>query len=369
MKFATLFSGIGAPECAWKSFGWECLFQAEIEKFPSQVLKARFPGVENLGDVTKINEHETFKKSIRELDILVFGSPCQSFSIAGKRLGLDDPRGHLVLHSLKIVDGLKPKWFIFENVPGLLSSDEGRDFGTFLRVVEKIGYSCAWRILDAQFYGVAQQRRRLFLVGYLGDWRPPAAVLFEPESLRGNTPEGRKTGAEIAGCLEARASTGGYDPGAHGASSGHLIVMAHGAGGAEIMENKSPALTCVHDGPPIVANTVTSTYGRNKGIQAGKTPGIVNAIVGNASIRRLTPLECERLQGFPDNWTRIAWRGKSEAECPDGPRYKAIGNSMAVPVLRWIGSRIQIWEDFEKQVNEANAKSEQEYARRLAVNH
>src|SRR6185312_2602496 len=199
MKGATLFSGIGAPEqsAAWVDWRWA----AEIDPFASAVHAARFPGFVNLGDVTRIDSD-----AVEPVDLIVFGSPCQSFSVAGKRLGLADPQGNLALVALRLIGRLRPKWMVFENVPGLLSSDGGRDFGAFLGLLGECGYGFAYRILDAQFAGVPQRRRRVFVVGCLGDWRSAAAVLLEPESLRGDSPPSREKGQRIArpiaGCLE-----------------------------------------------------------------------------------------------------------------------------------------------------------------------
>jgi len=204
MRGGTLFSGIGAPEIAMPWVDWR--WHAEIEKFPAAVHAARF-GTESLGDVTKTD----WRKISREapIDLLVFGSPCQSFSVAGKRLGLDDPRGNLALVALGVAEKLRPDWLVFENVPGLLSSDNGRDFGAFLWLLEQCGYGWAYRVLDAQFAGVPQRRRRIFLVGHLGDWRRAAAVLFEPESLRWDTAPRREAGERVAGSIAARTKGGG----------------------------------------------------------------------------------------------------------------------------------------------------------------
>lgn len=280
MKFLSVCSGIEAASVAWLPLGFEALAVSEIDKFPSAVLAHHYPTVPNLGDMTLASNWSSY-----EPDILVGGTPCQSFSVAGLRKGLADPRGNLMLTYLAIADRYQPEWVVWENVPGVLSSGSGRDFGTFLGALGQIGYGWAYRILDAQFFGVPQRRRRVFVIGHLGDWRPAAAVLLEREGLRGDPAPRRGSGAQVAGTLEARAGTGGYDPGAHGAASGHMI-----------------------------------------------------ASTGN--VRRLTPRECERLQGFPDDYTLIPFtHGKPAA---DGPRYKALGNSMAVPVMRWIGERIQL---------------------------
>jgi DNA (cytosine-5)-methyltransferase 1 len=171
---------------------------AEIDPFAGAVHAARFPGVPNLGDVNQIEPD-----AVEPVELVVFGSPCQSFSVAGRRLGLDDPRGNLALVALRLVGKLRPRWLVFENVPGLLSSDEGRDFGAFLGLLGECGYGFAYRVLDAQHFGVPQRRRRVFVVGHFGNWRPAAAVLFEPESLRGDSAPRREKGKELPPALSA----------------------------------------------------------------------------------------------------------------------------------------------------------------------
>ena len=191
MKYISLFSGIEACSAAWHDLGWQPVAFAEFDDFPSAVLAHHYPDVPNLGDVTKVKWNEYKGKA----QLIVGGSPCQSFSVAGKRLGMDDPRGNLALHYLEIIRTVQPKWFIYENVPGLLSSDGGRDFATFLGEVAKCGYGFAYRVLDAQNFGVPQRRRRVFVVGCAdGDWRSAAAVLFERESLCGDSKKGKKEG-------------------------------------------------------------------------------------------------------------------------------------------------------------------------------
>ena len=196
LRYGSVCSGIEAASVAWDSLGWEPAWFSEIEPFPSEVLKHRFPNVPNLGDMTKIHLNPIFHE--RTIDILVGGTPCQSFSVAGLRKGLADPRGNLMLTFLSIADQKKPQWIIWENVPGVLSSNGGKDFGTFLGALAELGYGFAYRVLDAQFFGVAQRRRRVFVVGYFGNWRPAAAVLFESESLQGNPKPGRETGEKAS---------------------------------------------------------------------------------------------------------------------------------------------------------------------------
>ena len=209
MRGGTLFSGIGAPEQAMPWIDWR--WCAEIEPFPSAVLATRHPHSKNLGDVTGVDWNEVAREE--PVDLIVFGSPCQSFSVAGKRLGLGDDRGNLALVALGVVQAIRPRWFVFENVPGLLSSSGGRDFGAFLAAVEDCGYGWAFRIIDAQWFGVPQRRRRLFLAGYrdpvtgAGDWRPPASVPLERESMSGHSSPRRGARQEVARSLTA--STGG----------------------------------------------------------------------------------------------------------------------------------------------------------------
>jgi DNA (cytosine-5)-methyltransferase 1 len=391
MRYLSVCSGIEAASAAWEPLGWEPVAFSEIEPFPSAVLAHHYPNVPNLGNMTKYKEWSLGTGSI---DLLVGGTPCQSFSIAGLRKGLADPRGNLMLVYLGILNALRPQWMVWENVPGVLSSNRGRDFGVFLGGLAELGYGFAYRVLDAQHFGVPQRRRRVFVVGYLGDWRPPAAVLFERHGLSGNPPPRREAGKGPTPILEAGARTG---------KSTTDIRAGNGQGNAEVVANGSPSLTCNHKAP-IVAHSLraransshredSDTYVthslRGEGFDASEdgtgrgTPLVVNArqdpdvssiapareavafaqntrnevremdVVGalaaqpgmkqtsyirnQMAVRRLTPRECERLQGFPDDWTLIPWR---KGLAPDGPRYKACGNSMAVPVMRWIGKRI-----------------------------
>ena len=207
MKYGSVCSGIEAASVAWHSLGWEAQWYSEIEHFPSEVLKHRFPDVPNLGDMTQLTSNPTFNE--KSIDLLVGGTPCQSFSVAGLRGGLADPRGNLMLTFLALADAKKPKWIVWENVPGVLSSNGGKDFATFLTALGNIGYGFAYRVLDAQHFGVAQRRRRVFVVGYLGDWRVAAAVLFESESLQGNPKPSRKKREEVTANAEGSVGEAG----------------------------------------------------------------------------------------------------------------------------------------------------------------
>jgi len=517
MKFGSVCSGIEAASVAWEPLGWEAQWFSEIEHFPSAVLNHRFPTVPNLGDMTKIHETQIFHDST--IDLLVGGTPCQSFSVAGLRKGLTDPRGNLMLTFLSLAQRKKPRWIVWENVPGVLSSNGGRDFATFLTALGDIGYGFAYRVLDAQYFGVAQRRRRVFVVGYLGDWRPAGAVLFESESLSGNTKKSREKRKATSSDAQGGSGGGGKSTGVNPelmatlcakdnekwgcnqwVNEGKAIIepkaswwngeqtaatlTKQNANGAQrmpdkdnfgaVLEPKAHAFkvrggsednTGERGGTPgkkggkgylgqdekvftigttqdqqiaqpipfrktkraktkddnetwindEVANTLntfdltgdvstinavaqpiavdcynqtinektTQTIGssasdvnhygavlqpmsvdfRNQNLSEDVTGTIQSKPNGGYSlnyqpkilqptmaIRRLTSKECERLQGFPDDWTLIPYRNKSADLCPDGPRYKACGNSMAVPVMRWIGQRIHMVEQLMKEI-------------------
>jgi len=313
MRYGSVCSGVEAASLAWEPLGWQPQWFSEIEAFPSAVLQHHWPDVANLGDMT----NEYFRNNTTPVDLLVGGTPCQSFSLAGLREGLDDERGNLALEFCRVVDRLTPRWVVWENVPGVLSSHGGRDFGTIVGAMAELGYNLAWRILDAQHYGTPQRRRRVFLVGHLGaDERGAAAVLFESHSLQGHTAPSREKGQGTT--VYTTSSIGGYSQGV-----GTLRASGGDLGGGS--EN-------------LVAKCITA--GQRYDFESETFP--ISFWAQSMRARRLTPRECERLQGMPDDHTRIPWRGKSAEDCPDGPRYKAIGNSMAVPVMRWIGERIQM---------------------------
>lgn len=389
MKYLSVCSGIEAASCAWRSLGWQAAAYSEIEPFPCAVLKHHFPDTPNWGDMTRWSEWPD-----ATIDLLVGGTPCQSFSTAGLRKGLDDIRGQLAIGFSSIADRYRPKWIVWENVPGVLSSGGGRDFAAFIQSLVKFGYGLSWRVLDAQHFGVPQRRRRVFVIGYLGNWRHSAAVLFEPESLRRNPEKSRQKGEGTSRNIAPCPNDGNKD----------LVCMSSGQAGAEIATNRSTTLTCLHEAPivagvhlksastirvvplkdPIDLCSLSPTRKQPAGwgkegdpaftlrsqiipgaaiafhatrrdggrilgdlfptVEAhwGTGGGNVPNVAQSMQVRRLTPRECERLQGLPDDWTNVSRNGKP---APDGPRYKAIGNSMAVPVMRWIGQRIQMVEN------------------------
>jgi DNA (cytosine-5)-methyltransferase 1 len=406
MKYGSVCSGIEAATMAWEQLGWEPQWFSEIETFPSAVLAHHYPDVPNLGDMTKLNQNPIFNETT--IDVLVGGTPCQSFSVAGLRKGMEDPRGNLALEFCRLAYLKKPKWIVWENVPGVLSSNGGKDFGSLLGALGELGYGFAYRVLDAQHFGVPQRRRRVFLVGHLGDWRPAAAVLFESESLcRYNKESGSKgktttskTEASPFKSSESVADTicfkirGGVEreTGEQGGTPGKLAGKGY-LGSEEktftiatspdqwLFTNKtrwSPpndseqigallardykgfANQDIQDGRGLVVKSVAvdaynMTINEKTSQTISSAASDINHTGGciqNSVVRRLTPVECERLQGFPDNFTNIPYRNKPES--PDGPRYKALGNSMAVPVMAWIGKRIHETQKILDEINQTN---------------
>jgi len=468
MKYLSVCSGIEAASKAWEPIGWEPVAFSEIEPFPSEVLKHHWPKVPNLGDMSK---HEQWTIQSGSVDLLVGGTPCQSFSVAGLRQGLKDPRGNLMLTYLAIAERLKPRWLVWENVPGVLSSNGGKDFGSFLGALGELGYEWAYRVLDAQWFGVAQRRRRVFVVAHLGKGNLAAKVLFESESVRRDTPPSREARQGVAtnvapsltasndpsrspqssevtqqvnAVLEAVAETlmasdykgpghnrdhnfitepviidraafnqgenAQYKPRIeHGETMDSLVARGPHAVAFQTSELRlTGKLTEQTVCPTLKANTkagdtevkvvlyenhpndsrvtgphdvdpsCVSRYGTGGGnvplVQEGvdlynqALTGDVHCPLRTAgghgapaalvqpedrmAVRRLTPKECERLQGFNDDHTMIPWRNKPADQCPDGPRYKALGNSMAVPCMAWIGKRIDAVEKVNRKANQ-----------------
>jgi DNA (cytosine-5)-methyltransferase 1 len=436
MRYGSVCSGIEAATVAWASLHWKPAFFSEVESFPRAVLGHHYPTVPRHGDFTTIQEHD-----YDPIDLLIGGTPCQSFSIAGLRKGFADQRGNLTLEFIRLAQRLSPRWLVWENVPGILSQDRGRAFAAFLGGLAECGYGFAYRVLDAQYFGVPQRRRRVFLVAHLGDWRPAAAVLFEPESLCRDLTPGRQAGEKAAAAIGARSQGSGggrtdveSDLRAYGGNnqtgaidlatavnshdridfaSETFVTHTLRGNGFDASEDgtgrgtplipiafscKDCAADAGHAAPTLRAMTHHRSHANAGGQLAVLQPytlairgreeqsrfeyrqdGIANALLtpngGRAGIgvgavacfggrhiagkarftapkpmvvRRLTPRECERLQGFPDDYTLVSHRGKPAA---DGPRYKALGNSFAVPVVRWIGERIQAIHDRQLSVS------------------
>lgn len=445
MIYGSICSGIEAATVAWEPLGWKAAWFSEIEAFPSAVLAERWPEVVNLGDMTKIAA-AVRAGEVQAPDVMVGGTPCQAFSIAGLRNGLSDARGQLTLSYVELANAIDDKRiergeeeaiFVWENVPGVLTSHDNA-FGCFLAGLA--GESCelepsggkwshsgcvygpqrtiAWIVKDAQYFGVAQRRKRVFVVASARKGFDPGQVLFESEGVRRDTPPSREPQTAVAALTARGVGTCGADD--NQAQAGHLIAfgggntggnidvaacltakgqridfevetfavhgtqdpdtnleLAHTLGrnhgqenaciafsykdhGADASEDLSPTLRAGNSDnsnanggqPPAIAYAFKPGQGakaRGIGFAEEQSPTLTSAnsgtnltpaVMHGVSVRRLMPVECERLQGFPDNHTQISWRGKEATECPDGPRYRAIGNSMAVPVMRWIGERI-----------------------------
>ncbi|HBT1986412.1 TPA: phage N-6-adenine-methyltransferase [Klebsiella pneumoniae] len=444
MIYGSICSGIEAATVAWEPLGWKAAWFSEIEAFPSAVLAERWPEVVNLGDMTKIAA-AVRAGEVQAPDVMVGGTPCQAFSIAGLRNGLSDARGQLTLSYVELANAIDDKRiergeeeaiFVWENVPGVLTSHDNA-FGCFLAGLA--GESCelepsggkwshsgcvygpqrtiAWIVKDAQYFGVAQRRKRVFVVASARKGFDPGQVLFESEGVRRDTPPSREPQTAVAALTARGVGTCGADD--NQAQAGHLLAfgggntggnidvaacltakgqridfevetfavhgtqdpdknleLAHTLGrnhgqenaciafsykdhGADASEDLSPTLRAgnsdnsnANGGQPPAICIQHASIGRHddagpqgKGWQEDvaftmDSRASADAVQFGAQVRRLMPVECERLQGFPDSHTLISWRGKEATECPDGPRYRAIGNSMAVPVMRWIGERI-----------------------------
>jgi len=383
MRYLSVCSGIEAATVAWHGLGWQPAGFSEIEKFPSQVLEHHYPAVPNLGDMTNYKEWD-----IGTIDLLVGGTPCQSFSVAGLRKGMADPRGNLALVYCGILDHFRPKWFVWENVPGVLSSNGGRDFGSFLGALAQLGYGFAYRVLDAQFFGVAQRRRRVFVVaGPRGVCGPE--VLLEPESCGGDTRTRPTPGAHVAALTGNGVGTCGPDD--NQAQAGHLIPTRWVGGrplnvalsldtraedgprrnqdapivmpvvsfnwqgsaeqGADVQTEFTGSLGCTRH-PAIAHAYPLAMRGRADGAELEMgDPEIYNSLragdggssrqnallTPDLAVRRLTPRECERLMGWPDDHTRWADDG---TEIADSHRYRMCGNGVVAPVAEWIGRRL-----------------------------
>lgn len=327
MRYATLCSGIEACSVAWEPLGFEPMFFSEIAQFPNAVLSHYYPSVPNLGDMENYKQWDDYA-----VELICAGTPCQAFSVAGLREGLADPRGNLTLTFLGVLAKYRPRWVVWENVSGVLS-DPTNAFGNLLGGLGKLGYGFAYRVLDAQYFGIPQRRRRVFVVAHLGDWIPSASVLFDPYCLSGFSEQVSK---------ERHINTL-----AHASGDAFLESQSHTQKEATISTNYKKAGDNIQRvtrsvSTRLVSDAVTSKWMKQSGGYSGFETGnmVLSFVDGEPEprVRRLTPVECERLQGFPDGYTDIPW---SRIGAPDYLRYEAIGNSMAVPVMRWIGERIK----------------------------
>jgi len=463
MRYLSLFSGMEAAHLAWAPLGWECVAVAEIDPAACALLRHRLPGVPNLGSVTDITDDQI--RALGRIDVLIGGSPCQDLSVAGRRAGLEGARSGLFHEQLRIFNAARllcgARWLVWENVPGAFSSNQGRDFAVVVGAmagselpVPAGGWGSEgvalgdnglveWSVLDAQWFGVAQRRRRVFAVLDTGDWSDRPPVLLEPDRMRGDSAPrrgtregvastltagagnssgpglraecdggssliphtlgyggGRTSGeVEVAACLTAKGmridfevetflvqpithtlTANGFDGSEDGSDRGTPIIVAEVAGtldanhsikGQDSWTGKLVAFDCKAAGDTGLSigevpgtlrashgsghaaiaidfrNGTLSPEGPTQTIQAaglgdhrGGNPNAMPGLLSGLSVRRLTPRECERLQGFPDDYTLIAYRGRIRGLCPDGPRYKSLGNSKAVTVVRWIGQRL-----------------------------
>lgn len=418
MRYLSLFSGIEAATQAWQPLGWECVAVSEIEPFPCAVLEHHYPHVPNLGDVTKITEQQI--KDLGQIDLIVFGSPCQNLSVAGNRKGFAGEQSSLFYAAMEIIKHAKrhcgARFALWENVPGAFSSNKGADFTEVVKHMAglsdldtpKNGWGkegaavganglLEWSVLDAQWFGLAQRRKRVFAIVDFGDWASRPPILLERHSLRGDSAPSRaekqdittdaQTGFTKQGhgdyrncgvgstctahqskdCSDLIVCHGTQDPITNNetayalgcnsgqenviAIAGNIIGRTDGNGGngngfdesgacytLTTNDRHAVAYGCLNPDQPQCWR-VYETNGVAPALQAGEGRG--NAILKNSVVRRLTPIECERLQGFPDDFTKIPYRGKSVGDCPNGVRYKALGNSMAVNVMAWIGQKVQ----------------------------
>lgn len=385
LTFGSLFAGCGTFDLGLDRAGMRGVWQCEIDERCRSVLHRHWPDVPQHDDVRTLNVSTEFVRP----QLIVGGWPCQGNSVAGRRAGMADERSGLWGEVKRVLREFSPQWFLGENVPGILSVNGGRDWLAVLRDMAELGYGFAYRVLDAQWFGVPQRRRRVFIVGCLGDWRRAAEILFERDSLPWDSPPSREARPRVAAsitagtssgsgvskpgrrreddvntvvnCLDAHMGSGGPDDNA--AQASHLIAAIRtantGANGHGIAIDVSHTLDgangqCIahtlrsegHDasedgtgrGVPLVAGTLQANYGKKQGLDNQHIDGGCQMFAQTRSgVRRLTPRECERLQGLPDDWTRYDATGK---ELSDSKRYHMIGNAGAVPVLEWIGRRI-----------------------------
>ena len=409
MRFGSVCSGIEAATVAWQPLGWQAAWLSEIASFSCAVLAHHYPAVPNHGDMTSLPARITAGE-VEAPDVFTGGTPCQAFSVAGKRGSLDDARGNLSLTFCEIAnaiddvrhaDGREPSIIIWENVPGVFSTADNA-FGCFLGALAGSGCelqpaggkwtnsglvlgprrAIAWRTLDAQYFGLAQRRRRVFLVASARNGFDPAAVLFERDGLRRDSAPSREAREVVTGSLSARTSGGGglgtdleCDGGLIPDVTGSLTASAGGSDENDAVNGRIvPELArCIQTGEGKRQDWETCTIipaiafqSSQSGVRTDEVHATLDSNNGSRrhngallgmSVRRLTPIECERLQGFPDNYTRIPRRKKPAFDCVDGPRYQAIGNSWAVPCAAWIGKRIATALEFQIKIGRPSSSS------------
>ena len=375
LRFISLFAGIGGFDLGFERAGMQCVAQVEKEKKSLKTLSHHWPDVPKFNDVCTVGKH-----NLPECDVICGGFPCQDLSIAGKRSGLSGKRSGLFYEMTRITDELRPSILVWENVPGLLNSNRGVDFLSVISELDRIGYCGGWTVLDARFFGVAQRRRRVFGVfvrrdiaemgRYVGNEEFPdragipsvaGKILAFPNRMRWNPAQGRSRGKEnqpdIAGCLKTSNPTRD----ASCVNNNHLIFQKQGGLGVRTWEDGvSPTLLSesgTHNGGPEKTPMIIDVFpsvspiafshsdnGRDSTINLSPTlrasnnansnqhgNGHLSVVNDRKKVRRITPVECERLQGFPDDWTKMS---------SDSTRYSQLGNAVAVPVVGWIGKGI-----------------------------
>lgn len=297
--------------------GMRIVWQCEADKWRRGILARHWP---HTPCGTDVREWQGYGDE--PVDLICGGFPCQDLSVAGRRAGLHaGARSSLFFEFARIADTLRPRWLLVENVPGLLSSHGGRDFAVVLATLAEIGYGVAWRVLDSRFFGVAQRRRRVFIVGYLGADGPEPFLPFLESGAR-DTEAGIAQRKDVAYALTRRAANDRPESGAATLVTHALTNIGHDAS-----EDGTGR------GTPIVATTLSRGSNPNSNAAGRRREDDENLAVTNG-VRRLTPVECCRLQGFPDDWFG------DPNEPPDSPKYAALGDAVTVNVAEWIGRRI-----------------------------
>lgn len=346
MRLGSLFAGIGGFDLGFERAGFESVFVCEIDRAAQSVLRRRFPRAVLFDDVRTIGAH-----NLPAIDVLTFGSPCQDLSVAGKRAGLAGDRSGLFHEAIRVIQELRdrdggPDFAVWENVPGAFSSNGGADFAAVVQAMVNLGArDVAWRVVDSRFFGVAQRRRRVFLVADFAGERAEQ-VLFEPESLRGDSAKSGKKREEAARGARARIAEGGREWPAQVASTLDCDFATKWGQNNQHINQGCPLFVPALLQPIAFHPTqdpISSTDGVSHAMSSGNRTGCGTVAVYHATaIRRLTPTECERLQGFPDEWTAegIDGRGNIKQQA-DAPRYKQLGNAVTVSVAEWIARRLR----------------------------
>lgn len=353
MKYFSTFSGVGGFELGIQKAcpGAICVGYSEIDKYADAIYKYHFKEAKNYGDIAKINGGE-----LPDFDLLVGGFPCQAFSIAGKRRGFEDTRGTLFFDLARILQAKRPRLFIFENVKGLLNHDGGKTFRTILTAIDELGYDCQWQVLNSKNFGVPQNRERVIIVGNLrGTPRPKVFPIGIDEA---------KTSGRIKQIVGGSQGNRIYDP------SGTSVTLASQAGGLgaktglyavpvltpdrtnkrqngrRFKEPGEPSFTLTAQDKQGVMCSATAfreikAYPWSPTLTASNYKHPI-AVLDGINIRKLTPIECEKLQGFPGNWTKYGVMDGKVVDMSDSRRYKALGNAVTTNVIEAITLGIMV---------------------------